>query len=184
MTRHVAVVIGSLRKESINRKMARALMEHAPASLEMTVVEIRGLPLFNQDDEATPDAATVAFRDAVRGVDAVLFVTPEYNRGMPGVLKNAIDIGSRPPGQNVWNDKPCAVVSASPGAAGATGSSLQLRQTLMAVNMPAMPQPEAYFGRADKLFDADGTLNNPDTGKFLGKIMQAFAAWIERNAKA
>jgi chromate reductase len=126
----------------------------------------------------------VAFRDAVRAADAVLFVTPEYNRSMPGVMKNAIDIGSRPPGQNVWNGLPCAVVSASPGAAGATGSSLQLRQVLMAVNMPAMPQPEAYFGRADTLFDVDGKLNNEGTGKFLENIMQSFAAWIERNARA
>ena len=184
MARQIAVVVGSLRKESINRKMAHALIERAPASLECTIVEIRGLPLYNQDDDATPDAATVAFRDAIRAADAVLFVTPEYNRGMPGVLKNAIDIGSRPSSQSVWNSMPCALVSASPGAAGATGSSLQLRQTLMAVNMPAMPQPEAYFGRADKLFDADGRLNNADTGKFLEKIMQSFATWIERNAKS
>jgi chromate reductase len=184
MARHVAVIVGSLRKESINRKLAHALMERAPVSLECAIVEIRGLPLYNQDDDATPDAATVSFRDATRSADAVLFVTPEYNRGMPGLLKNAIDVGSRPPGRSVWNGMPCAVVSASPGAAGATGSSLQLRQTAMAVNMPAMPQPEAYFGRADKLFDADGKLNNADTGAFLEKIMQAFAAWIERNAKS
>jgi chromate reductase len=184
MTRHVAVLVGSLRKESINRKMALALMEHAPASLEFGIVEIRALPLFSQDDEATPDAATVAFRDAVRTADAVLFVTPEYNRSVPGVLKNAIDVGSRPYGKSVWSGKPCAVISASPGAAGGFGANHHLRQSLVFLDMPAMPQPEAYIGHADKLFDADGKLNNPDTGKFLDKIMQSFAGWIERNAKA
>ena len=182
-TRHVAVIVGSLRKDSLNRKMAHALIERAPSTLELKLVEINALPPYNQDDDATPDAATVAFRDALRPVDAVLFVTPEYNRSMPGVLKNAIDIGSRPPAQNVWGGKPCAIASASPGAAGGFGSTHHLRQVLVGVDMPAMPQPEAYFGRADKLFDADGKLNNPDTGKFLEKIMQAFAAWIERNAK-
>jgi chromate reductase len=184
MTRHVAVLIGSLRKESINRKMARALMEHAPASLEFGIVEIRALPLYNQDDDVRPDAATVAFRDAVCTADAVLFVTPEYNRSVPGVLKNAIDVGSRPYGKSVWSGKPCAVISASPGAAGGFGANHHLRQSLVFLDMPAMPQPEAYIGHADKLFDADGKLNNPDTGKFLDKIMQSFAGWIERNAKA
>ncbi len=183
MTRHVAVVVGSLRKESINRKMAHALIEHAPALLALEIVEIRALPLFNQDDEAAPDAATIAFRDAVRAADAVLFVTPEYNRSVPGVLKNAIDVGSRPYGQSVWSGKPCAVVSVSPGAAGGFGANHHLRQSLVFLDMPAMAQPEAYIGHGDKLFDDDGKLNNPDTGKFLDKIMQSFAAWIERNAK-
>ena len=182
-TRHVAVIIGSLRKDSINRKMAHVLIDRAPATLELTIVEIGALPLYNQDDDATPDAATVAFRDAMRPADAVLFVTPEYNRSVPGVLKNAIDIGSRPYGHSVWSGKPCAVVSASPGAAGGFGANHHLRQSLVFLDMPTMQQPEAYFGHADKLFDADGKLNNPDTGKFLEKIMQAFAAWVERNAK-
>ena len=184
MTRHVAVIVGSLRKDSINRKLAHALIERAPASLSFGIVEIGALPLYNQDDDATPDAATVAFRDAIRPVDAVLFVTPEYNRGTPGVLKNAIDVGSRPYGHSVWVGKPCAVVSASPGAAGGFGSNHQLRQSLVFLDMPAMQQPEAYIGGADKLFDADGKLNNEGTGKFLEKIMLTFAAWVSRNAKA
>ena len=184
MTRHVAVIVGSLRKESLNRKMAHALIEHAPASLELGIVEIRDLPLYDQDDDAAPDAATVAFRDAVRPADAVLFVTPEYNRGVPGVLKNAIDVGSRPYGQSVWSGKPAAIVSVSPSAVGGFGSNHHLRQSLVFLDMPAMQQPEAYIGHADKLFDAAGKLNNPDTGKFLDRIMQTFAAWIERNAKA
>jgi chromate reductase len=184
MTRHVAVIVGSLRKDSLNRKMAHALIERSPASLELDIIEIRDLPLYNQDDDATPDASTIAFRDAIRQLDAVLFVTPEYNRSVPGVLKNAIDVGSRPYGQSVWSGKPCAVVSVSPGATGGFGSNHHLRQSLVFLAMPAMQQPEAYIGHADKLFDTDGKLNNADTGKFLEKIMQAFAAWIERNAKA
>jgi chromate reductase len=183
MTRHVAVIVGSLRKDSVNLKVAHALIARAPASLQLEIVEIGKLPLFNADDEATPDAATVAFRDAVRGVDAVLFVTPEYNRSLPGVLKNAIDIGSRPYGHSVWSGKPCAVVSASPGAAGGFGANHHLRQSLVFLDMPAMQQPEAYIGGAYKLFDADGKLINEDTGKFFEKIMQSFAEWIERTAK-
>ena len=184
MARQVAVIVGSLRKDSLTRKMAHALIERAPESLELAIVEIRDLPLYNQDDDGAPDAAVVAFRDAIRPVDAVLFVTPEYNRGTPGVLKNAIDVGSRPYGHSVWAGKPCAVVSVSPGATGGFGSNHQLRQSLVFLDMPAMQQPEAYIGHADKLFDADGKLNNPDTGKFLEKIMQSFAAWVERTAKS
>ena len=184
MTRHVAVLIGSLRKDSVNRKVAHALIARAPATLQLGIVEIGNLPLYNSDDDAAPDAATVAFRDAVRRADAVLFVTPEYNRSVPGVLKNAIDVGSRPYGHSVWSGKPCAVVSASPGAAGGFGSNHHLRQSLVFLDMPAMQQPEAYIGGADKLFDADGKLTNEGTGKFFEKIMQSFAAWIERTAKA
>ena len=182
MARNVAVIVGSLRKESLNRKMAHALIERAPEGLAFSFVEIRDLPLYNQDDEAAPDAATVAFRDAIRPVDAVLFVTPEYNRSMPGVLKNALDVGSRPYGQSVWSGKPCAIVSVSPGATGGFGSNHHLRQSLVFLDMPAMQQPEAYIGHADKLFDAEGKLANPDTGKFLARIMHAFTAWIGRFA--
>jgi chromate reductase len=184
MTRHVAVIVGSLRKDSINRKMAHALIERAPATLDLKIVEIRALPLYNQDDDAAPDAAVVAFRDAIRPVDAVLFVTPEYNRSVPGVLKNAIDVGSRPYGHSVWSGKPCAIVSVSPGATGGFGSNHHLRQSLVFLDMPAMQQPEAYIGGADKLFDTEGKLNNEGTSKFLDKIMESFAAWIERTAKA
>ena len=183
MTRNVAVLVVSLRKDSVNRKVAHALIARAPESLQLEIVEIGKLPLFNADDEATPDPATVAFRDAVRAVDAVLFVTPEYNRSVPGVLKNAIDVGSRPYGHSVWSGKPCAVVSASPGATGGFGANHHLRQSLVFLDMPAMQQPEAYIGDAYKLFDSEGKLVNEGTGKFFEKIMQSFAEWIERTAK-
>jgi chromate reductase len=166
-TREVAVIVGSLRKDSINRKVANALVELAPASLNLTIIEIGNLPLYNQDDDEVPPASWSAFRDRIKAADAVLFVTPEYNRSVPAALKNALDVGSRPYGKNAWNGKPGAVVSASPGAIGGFGANHHLRQSFVFLNIPAMPQPEAYLGHADKLFDANGKLSNEGTRKFL-----------------
>ncbi len=180
-TRDVAVFVGSLRKESFNRKAAKALVAIAPAPLKLEIVEIGQLPLYNQDDDANPPAATTAFKARVRKADAVLFVTPEYNRGVPGVLKNAIDVGSRPYGDSAWSGKPGAVISVSPGAIGAFGANHHLRQSLVFLNVPAMPQPEAYIGKAAKLFDASGALIDDSTRDFLKKFLDAFAQWIEKN---
>ena len=181
--RTVAVVVGSLRKESFSRKVANAVAELAPPSLRFTHVDIGSLPLYNQDlDPDNVPAAWTAFRDAIRPLDAVLFVTPEYNRSVPGVLKNAIDVGSRPYGKSVWNGKPGGVISVSPGAIGAYGANHHLRQSLVFLNVPAMQQPEAYIGGADKLFDGNGKLTNDSTRDFLTKFGQAFANWVERNA--
>jgi chromate reductase, NAD(P)H dehydrogenase (quinone) len=184
MTRvyQVAVLVGSLRKESINRKVANALIELAPPSLSAAIVEIGGLPFYNQDDEASPPAAWTQFRATIKASDAVLFVTPEYNRSTTAVLKNAVDVGSRPYGQNVWNGKPGAVVSASPGLIGGFGANHHLRQSLVAVNVHVLAQPDVYLGGADKLFDQDGKLTNQATREFLQKFMQSFADWIGRNA--
>ena len=124
------------------------------------------------------------FRDKIRSSDAVLFVTPEYNRSVPGVLKNALDVGSRPYGKSVWNGKPGAVVSASPGAIGGFGANHHLRQSLVFLNVPAMQQPEAYLGGADKFFDADGKLTNDGTRDFLKKFMEAYADWVASNVEA
>jgi chromate reductase, NAD(P)H dehydrogenase (quinone) len=179
-TRTVAVIIGSLRKDSLNRKVARALIELAPKSLALEIIEIGGLSLYNQDVENTPPREWAAFRDAIRSKDAVLFVTPEYNRSVPGALKNAIDIGSRPYGQSVWNGKPGAVVTAVGGAIGGFGANHHLRQSMVFLNVPMMQQPEAYVGGADKLFDASGKLTVDSTREFLIKFMQSFEAWIER----
>ena len=180
-TRDVAVIVGSLRKESFNRKLANALVAMAPAPLKLEIVEIRQLPLYNQDDDANPPAASAAFKERVQKADAVLFVTPEYNRSVPGVLKNAIDIASRPYGKSAWNGKPGAVISVSPGAIGAYGANHHLRQSLVFLNVPAMPQPEAYLGNAAKLFDENGKLIDDTARDFLAKFLQAFAQWIERN---
>ena len=183
--RNVAVLIGSLRKDSFNRKVANALPSLSPASLRLQIVEIGALPLYNQDDD-TPGKvppAWQAFRDQVRPADAVLFVTPEYNRSVPGVLKNAIDVGSRPYGQSVWDGKAGAVISVSPGAIGAFGANHHLRQSMVFLNVPMLQQPEAYVGGAANLFDDKGNLTNASTREFMGKFMQAFADWIEKVGK-
>lgn len=181
-TRNVAVFVGSLRKEAFSRKTARALIDLAPDSLKLKIVEIGQLPLYNQDgDEGSPPGAWTAFRDRVRGVDAVLFVTPEHNRSVPAALKNALDVGSRPYGQSAWDGKPGAVVSVSPGAIGGFGANHHLRQSLVFLNVPAMPQPEAYVGGAAGLFDAGGKLANEGTRDFLRQFMEAFARWIDAN---
>ena len=179
--RDVAVIVGSLRKDSLNRKVAMALAELAPPSLKLSEVPIGQLPLYSQDDDANPPATQAAFRARIKAAGAVLFVTPEHNRSVPAALKNALDTGSRPYGQNVWNGKPGAVVSASPGAIGGFGANHHLRQSLVFLNVPAMPQPEVYLGAADELFDAAGRLTNDGTRKFLGNFMATFAAWIEAN---
>lgn len=179
----VAVLVGSLRKDSFNRKMAHALHELAPPSLTLEIVEIGQLPLYNQDEDANAPASWVAFRDRIRKADGVLFVTPEYNRSVPAALKNAIDVGSRPYGKSVWDGKPGAVISVSPSAIGAFGANHHLRQSLVFLNVPAMQQPEAYIGGADKLFDAEGKLANPSTREFIAKYIQAYAAWVERCKK-
>ena len=178
--RTVAVLVGSLRKESLNRKMAHALAAASPEGLKLQIIEIGDLPLYNEDLDAAPPAAWTAFRDQVKGADAVLFVTPEYNRSVPGLLKNAIDVGSRPYGKSAWDGKPGAVVSASPGAIGGFGANHHLRQSLVFLNVPVLQQPEAYLGGVDKLFDESGGANESTRG-FLVKYLTAFAAWIERN---
>jgi chromate reductase len=183
MAKDIVVIVGSLRKESFSRKMANALAGLAPSSLKLEIVEIGQLPLYNQDlDPDNVPAAWKEFRARVKKADGVLFVTPEYNRSVPAPLKNAIDVGSRPYGQSVWDKKPAAVVSVSPGAIGAFGANHHLRQSLVFLNMPAMQQPEAYIGGADKLFDAGGKIANDGTRDFLTKFMAAYADWVEKHS--
>lgn len=177
--RDVTVFVGSLRKDSITRKVANALVTVAPATFALEIVPIGDLPLYNQDDETpTPPAAWVRFRERVRRCDAVIFTTPEYNRSVPGVLKNAIDVGSRPHGKSAWSKKPAAVVSVSPGALSGFGAHHHLRQMLVFLDMPTLQQPEMYIGNAAALFDAQGKLTNDGTRDFLAKFMTAFEAWI------
>jgi chromate reductase len=150
----IAIIVGSLRRESINRKVARSICGINGDNLDCTIVEIGDLPPFNQDLEATPPPEWTRFREAVAAADGVLFVTPEYNRGVPGVLKNAIDVGSRPYGQSVFHKKPGAIVSASPGMIGGFGANHQLRQACVFLDMPVMQHPEAYLGQvSDDSFD-------------------------------
>ena len=177
----IAVIVGSLRKDSLNRKMARALAALAPESLKLEIVEIGNLPLYNQDFDDNPPAAWIDFRDLLMKFDGFLFVTPEYNRSIPGVLKNSIDVGSRPYGKSVWDGKPGAVMSVSPGAIGGFGANHHLRQSLVFLNVPTMQQPEAYIGNAASLFDESGNFANDSIREFAAKYIHAFAAWVETN---
>ncbi len=177
-SKKIAVLVGSLRKESFTRKTAKALIALAPESLALEIIEIGELPIYNQDMEETPPDAWTNFRERLKGFDGLLFVTPEYNRSVPAVLKNAIDVGSRPYGKNIWDGKPGAVVSVSPGALGAFGANHHLRQSLVFLNIPTMAQPEAYIGGAAKLFDEHENLTNDSTREFLKKFMAAFAEWV------
>lgn len=177
--RKVAVLVGSLRKESFTRKVANAVINLAPASLSCESMEIGNLPLYNQDLETATPAAWAEFRNKLRAADAVLFATPEYNRSVPGVLKNAIDVGSRPRESNAFGGKPGAVISVSPGALAAFGANQHLRQMLVFLDVPTMQQPEAYIGGANKLFDPAGNLTNDSTREFLTKFAESFARWIE-----
>lgn len=174
----VAVLVGSLREAALTRKLAQALIRLAPAPLELETVEIGDLPLYNADREAAVPAEWQRFRAEAGAAAAVLFVTPEYNRSVPGGLKNALDIGSRPYGQSVWRGKPAAIVSQSPGAIGGFGANHHLRQSLVFLDMPVLQQ-ESYLGYSDKLFDERGELIKPDTAAFLGGVLERFARWIE-----
>lgn len=176
--RSVAIVVGSLRKDSVSRKVAKAFAALNPG-LKFNIVEIGDLPHFDQDFEAAPPAQWVRFRQEVAAADAVLFVTPEYNRSIPGALKNAVDVGSRPYGSSVWNGKPGAVISLSPGAIGGFGANHHLRQSLVFLNVPLLSQ-EAYIGNAFALFDESGELVNEGTAEFLKGYGAQFAAWIEK----
>jgi chromate reductase len=174
----IAVIVGSLRKESFNLKTAKALIALAPESLSLEILNISQLPFFNEDLEATPPNEWITFRNQIVAADGFLFLTPEYNRSVPGVLKNALDVGSRPYGQNSWDGKPAAVVSVSIGNICGFGANHHLRQSLVFVNVPTMAQPEAYIGGATALFDDNGNLTNDSTREFLKDFMAAFEQWV------
>ena len=181
MTRHkIAIIVGSLRKGSINRKVARSICAFAGDMLDCQIVEIGDLPLYNQDLDDNPPGQWLRLRETIAAADGVLFVSPEYNRGIPGVLKNAIDVGSRPYGQSVFDKKPAAIVSASPGSIGGFGANHQIRQAAVFLNMPVMQQPEAYFGHVtDDSFDESGCLKDGPLKDLIMVIAAAFANWVD-----
>ena len=182
MAYKIAIIVGSLREGSINRKVARSMCAIRGDNLDCSVVEIGDLPLYNQDYDSAPQQPEqyVRFRDQVRAADGILFCTPEYNRSVPGVLKNAIDVGSRPYGHSVFDKKPAAVITASPGAIGGFGANHHLRQSCVFLNMPMMAQPEAYLGNvSDDSFDADGCLKDGPLKDVVTKLAHAFHDWVD-----
>lgn len=180
----ICVLVGSLRRGSFNQRLAEGLI-HLPQAggHEFVFADIGALPLYSQDQDEAPPASVVALRELVRGCDAVLFVTPEYNRSIPGVLKNAIDHGSRPYGQSVWAGKPAAVIGTSPGQIGTALAQSHLRMVLAYLDVPLMDQPEAYIQWKDGLVAEDHTIGEASR-EFLTKWMQAFFRFTERESKA
>ncbi len=176
--KRIAILVGSLRKDSYNRKMANALVSLAPPSLQFEFVAFDNLPFYSEDREVNPPSEWVEFRKRVASFDGLLFVTPEYNRSIPGALKNALDVGSRPTGQGVWRKKPAAVMTVSPGPVGGFGANHHLRQTLVCLDVATMAQPEAYIGSAKDLFDENGALASERTRDFARRFIETFAAWV------
>jgi len=180
MAYKIAIIIGSLRKDSLNRKVARSICALRNENLDCSMIEIGDLPLYNQDLDSDPPEQWTRFRQEIAASDGVLFCSPEYNRGIPGVLKNAIDVGSRPYGQSVFDKKPGAIVTASPGAIGGFGSNHQIRQASVFLNMPIMLQPEAYLGHvSDASFDDDGCLKDGPLKKLITTLAHAFHDWVD-----
>src|SRR4051794_22224823 len=176
----IAIIVGSLREGSINRKVARSICGLKNDNLDCSMIEIGDLPLYNQDLDTNPPEQWTRFRQQVGSADGVLFCSPEYNRGIPGVLKNAIDIGSRPYGQSVFDKKPGAIVTASPGSIGGFGANHQIRQAGVFLNMPMMQQPEAYLGHvSDDSFDESGCLKDGPLKDLITGLAHAFHNWVD-----
>ena len=179
-TRKIGIFVGSLRRDSFSRSIAKAVAALAQEDFEVGFIDIGNLPLYNQDydDDGHTPQAYVSFRKEVAALDGLLFVTPEYNRSMPAVLKNALDVGSRPYGQSIWNGKPGALISVSPGGFGGFGANQQLRQPMSFLNILLLQQPEVYIGNVEALLNEEGELVNESTQKFLKEFMDAFSRWI------
>lgn len=180
VSKRIGILVGSLRKASFTRKIAEEMKRQLPEGYEAVFVEIGHLPLFNQDfdDESRTPESYTAFRKEIEGFDAFILATPEYNRSVPAVLKNALDVASRPYGQSKWSGKPVAVLSVSPGAIGGFGANHHLRQVLAFLNMRPVQQPELYIGKADTLLDKEGKVNSQDTRQLLKSAADALISSI------
>ena len=182
MSKTIGIIVGSLRNESFSKKLARCILEMAPQGFEFKTIPLGDLPVYNQDfddEDRVPDAY-VTFREAIRAVDGVIFVTPEYNRSIPGVLKNALDVGSRPYGKNMWDGKPAAIFSNSPGNISAFGANHHLRQCLVFLNVPAMQQPEVYLPGINEAFDESGDLKSQETRALVQGAVDAYIDWFNK----
>src|SRR3954471_25001678 len=180
MAYKIAIIVGSLREGSLNRKVARSICAIRGDNLDCEMIEIGNLPLYNQDSDSNPPSEYAEFRRKIAAADGVLFVSPEYNRGIPGVLKNAIDVGSRPYGQSAFDKKPAAIVTASPGSIGGFGANHQIRQACVFLNMPVMQQPVAYLGHVtDDSFDESGCLKDGPLKDLVMVLASSFAGWVD-----
>lgn len=176
----IAVIVGSLRKDSYNRRLARGLMQLAPPEFQFTEVEIGTLPLYNQDNDGNDSPDVVRLKNAIRAAQGLIFITPEYNRSIPGVLKNALDTGSRPYGQSVWAGKPAGVLGVSGGAIGTALAQQHLRNVLAYLDVPTLGQPEAFLQYREGMFDADGAIG-PETRPLLQTWMDRYTAWVKKH---
>jgi chromate reductase, NAD(P)H dehydrogenase (quinone) len=184
MKKVIGIIVGSLRKESFSKKIAKALLSMAPTNFELKIISLEELPIYNQDfdDLNNVPQRYNEFREEIKNVNGVIFVTPEYNRSVPGVLKNAIDVASRPYGKNNWNNKPAAIFSNSPGNISGFGANHHLRQSLVFLNMPMMQQPEVYITKSNELFDDAGTMKEGSTKEFIQKALMSYIEWFSKTA--
>ena len=185
MSKVIGIIAGSLRKESFSKKIGKALLAMTPEGFEFKTIRLDDLPIYNQDfddNNEVPEAYTT-FRNEVKQLDGFIFITPEYNRSVPAVLKNALDVGSRPYGKSVWDGKPGAIFSNSPGVVGGFGANHHLRQSLVFLNIPVMQQPEVYLSKINELFDESGTPKEGETKEFLKKAVDGFITWFHKNKK-
>lgn len=177
----IGIVVGSIRKNSFSEQLANNLVELFPAGYETEFIEIANLPLYNQDsDDNVPEVYTT-FREKIKGLDAVVFVTPEHNRSFPAALKNALDVGSRPYGSNVWDGKPALIVSQSPSNLSGFGANHHLRQVLAFLNVPVVQQPEVYIANVMELLGEDGKITNEDTIGFLQSVVDTYVDFIKKH---
>ena len=183
MNKVIGILVGSLRKESYSKKISEAVCAMAPEGFNFKRISLDDLPMYNQDfdDHNKVPPAITSFRDEMEAVDGVLFITPEYNRSVPAVLKNALDIGSTPHGKSIWNSKPGAIFSNSPGNLSAFGANHHLRQSLVFLNIPIMQQPEVYISKVNELFDETGNLKEGNTKEFLKKALDSYIKWFKIN---
>lgn len=185
MKKVIGILAGSLRKESYSKKIGKTLLQMAPEGFEFKIISLDDLPVYNQDfddNDDVPSAYTV-FRNEVKVLDGVIFITPEYNRSVPAVLKNALDVGSRPYGKSVWDGKSGAILSNSPGNISGFGANQHLRQSLVFLNVPVMQQPEVYLSKVNELFDVNGDIIEGGTKEFLQKVVNAYISWFNRNER-
>jgi len=184
MSKSIGFIIGSLRKASWSKKIGNAVLSMAPQGFIFKIIPLDELPIYNQDfdDHGPVPEAYVKFRNEVSTLDGVIFITPEYNRSVPAVLKNALDVASRPYGKSVWNGKPAAVFSNSPGSISGFGANHHLRQSLVFLNMPTMQQPEVYIAKVHELFEDNGNIKEGGTKEFIQQAVDAYIKWFKQNA--